>query len=164
MKHAPTLRPHYLDASVLVKLVLNEQYSTRIRAYVKANSWRVCTSYCFIEALGALKLKKERGELSERGYIACSRRLISMVKNSYIKILEGNFPSLASFVEAERMVKTHNIDFLDAFQIISVRDSWHYLAPPSKPILITADNGLSKAAAKEGIKLWYCRETHRPKQ
>jgi predicted nucleic acid-binding protein len=164
MKRSSSLRPHYLDASALVKLVVDEEYSSRVRAHVETQSWRVCTSYCFVEALGALKLKKERGELSERAYTAASRRLIGTVRSSRIKIL-GDIPSSSvAFAEAERMVKAYNIDFLDAFQIISIKDSWHYLAAPSKPILITADNKLSKAATKEGIKSWYCRETRRPKE
>jgi len=164
MKRTSVLRPHYLDASALVKLVVDEEYSTRVRTYVEKHSWRVCTSYCFVEALGALKLKKVRGEFSERAYIAGSRRLISKVRNCYIKLHDDIPSASAAFAEAERMVKDHGIDFIDAFQIISVKESWQYLAAPSKPILITADRELSKAATEEGIKSWYCRETHQPKQ
>ena len=164
MKRASVLRPHYLDASALVKLVVEEKFSKRVQAYVKTQSWRVCTSYCFYEALGVLKRKKERQELSERAYLASSRRLIGMAKNEYFKLVDGGPFSSVVAADAERMVKNHGIDFLDAFQLISVRDSWHYLAFPSKPILITADNKLSKAAKSEGIKVWFCRETHSPKQ
>jgi len=149
----------------MVKLVVDEEHSTRVRTYVFApdQSWRLCTSYCFVEALGALKLKNKRGELSDRSYIAGSRRLTRLVRDHSIELLQGDFSSHGVFAEAERMVKAHNIDFLDAFQLISVKDSWPYLAPSSRPILITADGDLSKAAEKEGIRSWYCRETHRPK-
>ena len=165
MARIKALRPNYLDASALVKLVIDEEYSPRVRAFVFApeQSWRVCTIYCFVEALGALKRQHAQGQLSERSYIAGSRRLVRLAKNDYIKLIEGDFPSAASFTEAEKMVKTHGIDFLDAFQLISVKGSWRYLASPSQPILVTADGKLSEAAEKEGLKCWYCRETHGPK-
>jgi predicted nucleic acid-binding protein len=148
----------------LVKLAVDEDYSARVRSYVFApsQSWRVCTSYCFVESLGALKLKHRRGELSERAYIAGNRRLMRLVKDDTLRILPGDFPHLSAFAEAERMVKTYGIDFLDAFQLISVRESWGYLAPPSQPILVTADGDLANAAKHETLLVWYCRETHRP--
>jgi len=159
------LRPHYLDASALVKLVIDEDYSARVRTYIfePERSWRVCTSFCFAEALGALKLRNKRGELSDEGYLSGSRKLIRLVRDESIKVLEGDFSSLSAFAEAERMVKDYGIDFLDAFQLLSVKDSWGHLAPPSQPLLVTADGPLSKAAEGEGIKCWYCRETHQPK-
>jgi len=164
MARLSVLRPNYLDASVLVKLVIDEEYSSRVRAYVfaAAQSWRVCTTYCFVEALGALKRRHARGCLSDRSYVAGSRRLVRLTKDDSIRLIEENFPTAASFPEAEKMVRTYGIDFLDAFQLISVKDSWRYLASPSQPILVTADGPLSKAASKEGVKCWYCRETHRP--
>lgn len=165
MARVDALRPNYLDASALIKLVIDEEYSNRVRAYVFASeqSWRVCTSYCFVEALGALKLRYKRGELSDRGYIAGSRSLVRLIKNDSVKLIQGDFPFAASFPEAERMVRIYEIDFLDAFQLISVKYSWRYLASPSKPVLVTADGALSKAATAERVKCWYCRETHKPK-
>lgn len=161
----PALRPHYLDASALVKLVVDEEYSTRVRGYMfsEGQSWRVCTSYCFAEAFGALKLRNRRGELSDNGYIVGSRKLVRLVREELVRILEGEISSLTAFAEAERMVSAYAIDFLDAFQLISVKNSWPQLAPPSQPLLVTADGDLAKAAEREGIKCWYCRETHEPR-
>ena len=159
------LRPHYLDASAMVKLVIDEDYSARVRSYMfePERSWRVCTSFCFAEALGALKLRNKRGELSDEGYLSGSRKLIHLVRNKSVEVLEGDFSSFTAFAEAERIVKDYSIDFLDAFQLVSVKDSWGHLAPPSQPLLVTADSALSKAAEGEGVKYWYCRETHQPK-
>lgn len=158
------LRPNYLDASILVKLVVDEDYSARVRDYVFApsQSWRLCTSYCYIEGLGTLKLKHCRGELSQRAYIAASRRMMRLVKDEEIRILPGDLPSFRAFAEAERIVKAYGIDFLDAFQVLSVRESWPYLAPPSQPLLVTADSGLAKAAKREGLLAWCCRASNRP--
>ncbi len=158
------LRPHYLDASALVKLVIDEEYSSRIRGYMFSpeQSWRICTSYCFAEAFGVLKRRNKHRELSDIDYLAGTRGLIRLVRDERVSVVEGEFSSLAAFAEAERMVGAHRIDFLDAFQLISVKSSWPQLAPASQPILVTADGDLAKAAEREGIKFWYCRETHQP--
>ncbi|MEO6022740.1 MAG: hypothetical protein ABIP64_06440 [Burkholderiales bacterium] len=166
MKESTTyLRPHYLDASAMVKLVVDEEYSDRVRSYVLApsQSWRLCTSYCFFESLNVLKAKTNRKELSDRGYIAGSRSLIRLVINSVIKLVHLDVLSTSGFAEGERLVKLHKIDFIDAFQVISIKNSWPQLAHPSRPLLVTADSGLSKAAEKEDIQVWFCRETKRPK-
>ena len=159
------LRPNYLDASALVKLVVNEEYSARVRDYVlaPAQSWRICTSYCLTEALGVLKGKLHRCELTEKGYIATSRKLIRLLKQNTVRLIEQDFPHRLAFGDAERLVKSHAIDFLDAFQLVSIREPWSYLAPPSKPLLITADRPLYKAAEAEGLLVWFCRETHQPR-
>ena len=161
----PVLMPHYLDASVLVKLVVDEDCSSLVRDYMfdPGRSWRVCTSFCFAEAVGVLKSKNKRKKLSYEGYLAGSRKLIQLVRNESILVLEGDYSSLVAFAEAERIVKNYGIDFLDAFQLLSVKNSWKYLASPSQPILVTADGDLSKAAEGEGVKCWHCRETHQPK-
>jgi predicted nucleic acid-binding protein len=157
-------RPHYLDASVLVKLVLDEDYSDRVRGYINASerSWRVCTSFCYSEAFGALKLKYKRGEISEKAYIAGSRSLVRLARDNRIEVLAGDFLSHQAFAEAERMVTAYGIDFIDAFQLISSKDSWSHLASPSQPILVTADGPLAKAAKGEDLRFWYVRETREP--
>lgn len=164
MRSETPLRPNYLDASALVKLVVREEHSTRVRSYVfePSHSWRICTSYCFIEGMTVLKTKWRKSELSERAYIAKSRQLVRLVKDETICMVQSDFPGRSSFPEAERMVKSHGIDLLDAFQLISVRDSWEQLAKASKPLLITADRDLARAAIQEGLLSWYCRETHEP--
>lgn len=164
-KSAATLRPNYFDASAMVKLVVEEDFSDRVRSYAFApsQSWRLCTSYCLVEAMNVLKAKANREELSNRGYIAGSRRLVRLVKTETVRLVQTNFLFLDSFAEAERLVRSYAIDFLDAFQIISISTSWSYLAPPSRPLLITADCKLAEAAEQEGIQAWFCRETHRPR-
>ncbi len=163
-KRKEVLRPHYLDASALVKLVIDEEYSSRVRGYMFTpdRSWQLCTSFCFAEALGALKLRNKRGELSDRGYLVGSRKLIRRVRENLLKVEDRDFASLTAFAEAERIVKIYAIDFLDAFQLVSLKAAWPFLAPPSQPILVTADSQLARAAVGEGIKCWNCRETNQP--
>lgn len=158
------MRPYYLDASALVKLVIDEKYSDRVRAYIHTAdcSWRVCTSLCFSEALGVLKRKLNEGDISKNSYVSGARRLISMVRESVVEVLKADFTSHSAFADAERMVNEYKLDFTDAFQLVSCKSSWSDLGSLSQPILVTADGPLSKAAQKEGVRYWYCRETHRP--
>ena len=163
-KSESTLKPHYLDASVMVELVVDEEYSDRVRSYVfePSQSWRLCTSHCFSESLNVLKAKTNRKDLSDRAYIASSRRLFRLARMGDVKVVHMDVHCINGFAEAERLVKLHKIDFIDAFQLISIKVSWPQLAPPSHPLLVTADDKLSKAAKKESIRVWMCRETERP--
>ena len=70
--------------------------------------------------------------------------------------------SFEVFSESERIFNEYNVDFVDAFQIVTVSRSWPMLGGKSVPLLVTADGALSKAATSEGIKVWYCRETRAP--
>lgn len=155
------LRPYYLDASVLVKLVVDELESAAARTYVFSpdRSWRICTSFCFIEAFGALKLKNKRRGLSDNGYVVGCRKLLRLVQEEKVKMIEVTMSSSSTLAECERLVSAYTIDFLDAFQLVSVKSSWPQLATPSQPILVTADGDLAKAAEREGIEYWLCRNT-----
>lgn len=52
------IRIHYLDASAIVKLVLDETGSAELRQYFDKESNFTVTSLCFAEALGVLKVKR----------------------------------------------------------------------------------------------------------
>ena len=160
-----SLQPYYLDASALVKLVVDEPYSDRLRAYIYTPecSWRVCTSLCFAEAMGVLKRKQKNDDISQKAYVEGARRLMSMVRENRLEVLKDYFISHSDFAYAEKIANEYSIDFIDAFQMVSCKSSWDDLASPSKPVLVTADGALTKVAEKEGVKFWYCRETHQPK-
>jgi len=54
------------------------------------------------------------------------------------------------------MVEKTTLDLSDAFQILSVKQGFYsVLDGDSKTILITGDKKLSKAAKKEGLRVWY---------
>jgi len=74
-------------------------------------------------------------------------------------MIEVTMSSSSTLAECERLVSAYTIDFLDAFQLVSVKSSWPQLATPSQPILVTADGDLAKAAEREGIEYWLCRNT-----
>jgi len=63
------IRPHYLDASVLVKLVVDEVPFEKARDVVQRTSLVVTTTVCVVEALTVLKVKHlYRKELSQEQY------------------------------------------------------------------------------------------------
>src|ERR1051325_7321587 len=70
------VRAHYLDASALVKLVVEEHDSLAVRTFFQANTNFHTTSLCLGEALGVLKGKWVRKEISSNAYYAGTRRLI----------------------------------------------------------------------------------------
>ena len=63
----------YFDASAAVKLAVEEPGSAHVRQHFQKHYRHYMTSLCFAEALGALKGKVQRKELSlEKYFYACS--------------------------------------------------------------------------------------------
>ena len=160
------LRPNYLDASILVKLLLDEEKSSIVRSYLiePDQSWKICTSFCFVEALGVLKRKylSKKELLSELAYRASVRRMKNWLRDNYIEIHQEDFIEFDVFSEADAIVEGHNIDFVDALQIVTVERSWPILAQNSRPIILTADTSLARIARERGLPTWNCMDTDRP--
>ena len=114
------------------------------------------TSFCLAEALGAFKLKFLRKRISQRQYIENVKDFIRLSGNTF---QVDEVPILSPLVigEAERLIQTHQIDFVDAFQIVTiVRGQFRIFVAESKSILITADRGLARAARAEDVRVWEC--------
>lgn len=61
------------------------------------------------------------------------------------------------FAEVQTVAKKHNLDWSDAFQIVSVRDGFFArLVNNSQTLLITADSQLADAARAENLCVWNC--------
>ena len=73
-------------------------------------------------------------------------------------------PVLSTIVldEAEKIVKTHKIDFLDAFQIVTIIQGKFRVFGSESTILITADSGLAKAARAKNVRVWDCTSEPAP--
>ena len=54
--------------------------------------------------------------------------------------------------EAQRLIQTYKIDFLDCFQVVTILRGRNR----SNSILVTADRQLAKAARAEGARVWEC--------
>lgn len=152
------VRVHYLDASALVKLLVDEPGSSRLKEYFdNPNVFRM-TSLCFAEALGVLKAKYlYRGEITEKGYLHRSYLLEVYLKHGRIKLDEVSLTDPAMFDEVEVIVKKYQIDISDALQIVTLKKGrYSKFVEESQSLLITADADLAKAARSEGLKVWDC--------
>src|SRR3989339_1709460 len=98
-----TIRTHLLDASALVKLVVDEVGSEKIRKYFADKSVFWTTSLCFVEALGVLKVKHlYRKEITAEKYLSSSEELIAHFRNGSISIEEIDITQISTFNEVEK--------------------------------------------------------------
>lgn len=151
------VRAHYLDASALVKLVVDEPDSRAVRDFFRASTNFHTTSLCLGEALGVLKGKWSRGEISNEAYYAGTRRLIIDAWGQRIALDNVELLDPMMHSEVEAMAKKYGLDLSDALQLVTIlKGRYSVLGPNSSSALITADKGLAKAAEAERIRVWNC--------
>lgn len=153
----------YFDASAAVKLAVEEPGSAHVRQHFQKHYRHYMTSLCFAEALGALKGKVQRKELSlEKYFYACSL-LIDCLRARRFELEETLKISPETFSETEKLAKKHGLDLSDALQLVTVRDgkfkNWGW---ECKTVLATADQALAKAAKEEGLRAWYVMDSPEP--
>ncbi len=169
------IRIHYLDASAIVKLVLNEPGSLKLRQYFGKESNFTATSLCFAEALGVLKVKRFNQKcMTDEEYFSSCDELMAYVAYGNIEIEDIEVKDRSMFDEVEKLTRKHNegkpkdkmIDISDAFQIVSVKRNYFSQFPNTdpKPILITGDQPLAEAARGEGLRAWYCIDEQPPEE
>lgn len=155
----PPPRANCFDASALVKVFARERGSDIVREYFHSRSpTKYTTPFCFYETLNVLKVKwLYRKEITKEEYTEAAFRLVAWFGAStrYAKDIDLNEPRI--FFTVRELAERHSIDLSDAFQIVSVKDGYFsHLVNESQTILVTADEGLAKAARIEGVKAWYC--------
>lgn len=161
-------KAHYLDASALVKLVADDPSEEPGRDVLRKYYWghiasMYATSYCITEAFSAFKTKFLRGQITENQYIEYVRKFVRQFLGANLRQDQVQILSPVVLSEAERLIKRHKVDFLDCFQIVTImHGQFHALGPNSQSILITADEGLAKAARDEGVRVWECRTEPAP--
>ncbi len=155
---------HYLDASSLVKLFVDEEGAGPVREYFNRESGFRVTSLCFAETLGVLKSKFfYQKKITQENYLCACDELMSSAADETILIVE--VPISDTFSEVESLVRKYSIDTSDAFQIVTIKRDYFSKFPETQPILITADETLANAARHEGLKVWDClREPPPPEQ
>ena len=126
-----------------------------LRQYYFGHSHHYATSYCIAEALSAFKVKWLRGRITQDEYVKDVREFSRLVVSS---LTVDEVPlSLQVQDEAERLMKAHNIDFVDSLQIVTVlRGRFAGLVGGSRSLFITADRALAAAARQEGARVWEC--------
>jgi predicted nucleic acid-binding protein len=144
-----------------VKLVADEADENPGRDALRAYHRERChpaytTSFCIAEAFGAFKLKFLRKKISQDEYVACVRKFILTIGNTFqVDEVPTLWPVVSS--EAERLITKYGIDFIDCFQIVTImRGRFSIFVAGSQSVLITADRELAKVARAEGAKVWEC--------
>ena len=153
----------YFDASAAVKLAVEEPGYENVRQHFHKHHRHYMTSLCFAEALGALKGKVHRKELSRDRYFDACSLLIDYLRDRRFQLDETLKISPETFIEAEILAKRHGVDLSDALQIVTVRDGkFKNWARQSKTVLATADGALAEAAKKEDLRAWNVIDSPEP--
>jgi predicted nucleic acid-binding protein len=157
MRELP-VRANCFDASALVKVFSEEDYSDIVRDYFSNKApTRYTTPFCFYEALSVLKVKwLYRGLIGESAYRDSAFRLTAWYAGSLTSTRDVDFHDAVVFGKVRSMAEKHSIDLSDAFQIVSVKFGYfsHFIEE-SKTLLVTADKKLAAIAREEDIRAWY---------
>lgn len=150
-------KTRYLDASALVKLVIDEVDHAPVRLFFQSNVNFCATSLCLAEALGVIKAKWAYDHISKEAYFDATRELIINAWGGKIEINNIDLFSPEGLAPVEVLAKKHTLDLSDALQLHTIlRGRYSVLGPNSASVLITADAKLAKAAKLEGIRAWNC--------
>jgi predicted nucleic acid-binding protein len=147
-------RTNLLDATALVKLVVMEERSEKLRRYLKTESGWYTTPFCFYEALSVLKRKwMFEKNISEREYGDASFRLMAEYRGTP-KVHDLDLIDPVVFNVTRDIVTNDRLDISDAFQIVSIIKGCPF-AGDSRTILITDDKKLARAARRQDCKVWH---------
>jgi predicted nucleic acid-binding protein len=160
-------RANCLDASVLVKLYVDEVGSDIVREYVACEPTCYTTPICYIEALSILKTKwsklKKPERISHEKYQDAAFKLTAWFSSVSKRVKDLDFMSPSVFRDVQVIATKYSLDISDSFQILSVKKGFFSgLAGGSKTILVTADKLLASAARQEGLRVWYCIDEPAP--
>lgn len=162
MSHSESVKFKYLDASALIKLVVEEEDGHLIREFFHTNTSFCTTSLCLAEALGRLKGLWKKGrkdglKLSTDQYFKAARELIMDAWGTRIELDELRLLDPIIHAEVETLAMKYDIDLSDALQLITIKKGrYSGLVSDSASILITADGPLASAAKSEGLRVWNC--------
>jgi len=152
------IKTHYLDASAIVKLLIDEDGSAVLREYFGKNSGFYTTSLRFVETLGVLKGKFLRDFITQDQYLTACEILTGQVRDDFIGIDEIKIADPQVYREVDKIAKHYSLDISDAFQIVTLKKG--FLSPfkgtASECILITADEKLADVAREENLNVWNC--------
>jgi predicted nucleic acid-binding protein len=119
-----SVRAHYLDASVLVKIVADDADEAPgrdvFREYYRSNILMYTNSFCVVECLSAFRRKWMKKQISLEEYLhyidGFYRRGVGhKLQLEDLELLAPQFRS-----EAERLMSVHQLDFVDAVQIVTL--------------------------------------------
>jgi predicted nucleic acid-binding protein len=154
---------HYLDASALVKVVIDEGDHELVRSFFRTNVNLGATSLCVVEALGVIKAKWTYDRISEDEYFKATRQLVQYASGKKLEVEDIGLFTFQGLDAVQAFAKKHSLDMSDALQLDTIlRGKYAHLGPNSASTLITADAGLAAAAKSEGIRVWNCIKEPQP--
>ena len=150
------LRPYWLDASALVKLVHSEPGSDRVQGIVGSSSWFETTWLCVAEAHGVLKRLLLKKQITDDLYHQKLYILRSWIQDGRIRVRMAWLQENPLDPHAvKRLAKWHGLDFSDAIQLFEMRTGLlGATAGASEVVFVSSDTGLLAAARDEGFKVW----------
>jgi predicted nucleic acid-binding protein len=147
---------YYLDASALVKLVVDEPGTRDVREYFNTTPNACVTLVSFVEALGVLK-RKWRCRWDEPDYHYAVECLLQMIYGGKPEVDNMALAEPSTFRSVSQIAEQHNIDFADALQLFAIlKGKYAPLTSGSKTRFICADRGLVRAARSQEISTWCC--------
>jgi predicted nucleic acid-binding protein len=164
----------FLDASALVKLVIDEHNYHFLRDFVNSHTNFFTTWLCLAEALGVIKSKwigsqskYETTKIETSKYLEATMKLIIEWRN---RIESFDLDVDKSPLEVRRIAERYDIDYSDALLLVTLKIGRYsgiaYEFSPNRYksalILITTDGKLSSAATAEGISVWNCNTGQAP--
>lgn len=144
-----------LDASILVKLRVEEPHSAAVRVWYKSEPAAYTTPFCFYEALNIFKSKwKYQRKITESDYTAACSSLITWFggkcRADFVKDKELVVPEAFQWVR--EVVQSTKLDFSDAYQLYSVKYGYFSRLPgDSRTVLATTDAELASVARAYGL-------------
>jgi predicted nucleic acid-binding protein len=149
---------YFFDASAIVKLLARERGHDAVDDLL-SQSGRVHSSWVVLaEALGALKGKRRRGEVTDHEYGRAVYTFFHYVRSGRfhsvdLDIRDGHPVLLTHEAEGfDRRKRYPKLDVADTLQMTVIRESFlKWFAGGSQTKLVTADADLAAAAESEGI-------------
>lgn len=153
---------YYLDASALVRLVVNEPGSNDVRQYFNGNSGACATFVSYIEALGVLK-RKWQDNWQDSNYHKAVDDLQIPVYGGKLEIDDTSLANPAIFREVAAFSQSHNLDFADALQLFAIKKGkYSPFTAGSNTRFIAADGNLVRAARSNKVLTWKCSKDGPP--
>ncbi|MGZ8911085.1 MAG: type II toxin-antitoxin system VapC family toxin [Methylococcaceae bacterium] len=163
----------YIDASALIKLVVDEDDCAKFREFFRNNVNFCTTSLCLSEALSRIKGlwkkgKDGRTKLTMEEYLTSTRNLLGNTHtlckpHGKIEIDENILSDASVHLKVEEIARDNKLDLSDALQLYTIKNGkYSHLGPESASILITADKELASVAKAMGIRAWNCSKESAP--
>lgn len=156
----PPVGASCFDASALVKVFTSEHDNDAVREYFQHHSpTKYTTPFCFYETMNVLKSKwLYQKQLTQAQYNDAAWKLMAWFE-PLTKFPDLDIGNALVFAEVRKVSEKYNLDWSDAFQIVSVRDGFFArLVNDSQTLLVTADRRLAEVARAEKLRAWNCVE------